>query len=185
MEHTGECSHRRLTEVVNDTIWDPYLILDIEMELLQVGGPILMELVLWFPLRLYELHRLVISVDDRLLSHNVMFPLTTWLYNGIHFLVIGGLFLDNIWECLTMICHQMTMLNENCAYNIVICITLNLKWLFQIEQGESWSWAQAMLQIIKFLLLFLPPHELLPSITLGHLGEGPCNMGESQDKSSK
>jgi hypothetical protein len=53
-----------------------------------------MVVVLQFPLCLYELQRLVISVDDHLLSQNVMFPLTTGLYNGIHFLVIGGVFLD-------------------------------------------------------------------------------------------
>jgi hypothetical protein len=38
----------------------------------------------------------VISVYDHLFPQNVMFPLTTGLYNGIHFLVIGGVFLDSI-----------------------------------------------------------------------------------------
>jgi hypothetical protein len=66
------------------------------MELLQVGGPLMMDVILQLPLCLYELQRLVISVDDCLLSHNVMFPLTKGLYNGIHFLVIGGVFPDNI-----------------------------------------------------------------------------------------
>jgi hypothetical protein len=42
MEHSGECSHRRPTEVFNDTIGDTCLILDVEMELLQVGGPLFM-----------------------------------------------------------------------------------------------------------------------------------------------
>jgi hypothetical protein len=55
-----------------------------------------MAIVLQFPLCLYELQRLVINVDDRLLSQNVMFPLTTCLYNGIHFLVIGGVFPESI-----------------------------------------------------------------------------------------
>jgi hypothetical protein len=55
-----------------------------------------MEVVLQFPLCLYELQRLVISVDDCNVSQNVMFPLMTSLYNGIHFLVIGGVFPDNI-----------------------------------------------------------------------------------------
>jgi hypothetical protein len=66
------------------------------MELLQVGGPLLMDVVLQFPLCLYELQRLMISVDDCILSQNVMFPLMTSLYNGIHFLVIGWVFLENI-----------------------------------------------------------------------------------------
>jgi hypothetical protein len=52
--------------------------------------------ILQFPLCMYELQRLVINVDDLLLSQNVMFPLTKGLYHGIHFLVIGGVFLDNI-----------------------------------------------------------------------------------------
>jgi hypothetical protein len=56
----------------------------------------MMVVVLQLPLCLYELQRLVIIVDDCLLSHNVMFPLTTSLYNGIHFLVIGGVFPDSI-----------------------------------------------------------------------------------------
>jgi hypothetical protein len=55
-----------------------------------------MAVVLQFPMCLYELQRLVISVYDRLLSPNVMFPLTTTLYNGIHVLVMGGVFPDNI-----------------------------------------------------------------------------------------
>ena len=66
------------------------------MELLQVGGPFLMVVVLQFLLCLYERRRLMISVDDRLLSQNVMFPLTIGLYNGIHFLVRGGVFMDSI-----------------------------------------------------------------------------------------
>jgi hypothetical protein len=96
MEHGGECSHGRSTEVIIDTICTPCLILDVEMELLQVGGPLLMEVVMQLPLCLYELQMLVISVDDCLISHKVMFPLTTRLYNGIQFIVIGGVFLDNI-----------------------------------------------------------------------------------------
>jgi hypothetical protein len=34
MEHSGEGNHGRSTEVVNDMICAPYLILDVEMELL-------------------------------------------------------------------------------------------------------------------------------------------------------
>jgi hypothetical protein len=64
--------------------------------MLQVGGALLMVVILQFPLCLYELKRLVISVYDHLLSQNVMFPLMTRLYNGIHFLVIGGVFPESI-----------------------------------------------------------------------------------------
>jgi hypothetical protein len=96
MEHDGECSHGWSTEEFKDTICAPCLILDVEMELLQVGGTLLMAVVLQLPLCLYELQRLVISVDDCLLSQNVIFPLTIGFYNRIHFCVIGGVFLDSI-----------------------------------------------------------------------------------------
>jgi hypothetical protein len=69
-----------------------------------------MEVVLHLTPCLYELYRLVISVDDRLLSQNVMFPLTTCFYNGIHFLIIGGVFPESI----------------------------NLERLLQIRQGYYW-----------------------------------------------
>jgi hypothetical protein len=75
--------------------------LDVEMELLQVCGPLLMVVVLQLPLRMYELQRLVVSVDDCLLSHNVMFPLTTGLHNGIHFLVIARVF-QTIFESVSL-----------------------------------------------------------------------------------
>jgi hypothetical protein len=55
MEHSCECSHRRWNEEISDRIGDTYLILDIEMELLQVGGTLLMSVVLQFPLCFYEL----------------------------------------------------------------------------------------------------------------------------------
>jgi hypothetical protein len=55
MEKSGECSHRRLTEAFNDMIEDTFLILDVDMELMQVGGLLLMVVVLQFPLCLYEL----------------------------------------------------------------------------------------------------------------------------------
>jgi hypothetical protein len=139
MEHSGECSHREPTEAVSDTIGDTYLILDVEMKLLQVVGPLLMAVVLQFSLCLYELQRLVINVYDHLFPQNVMFPLTTGLYNGIHFLVIGGVFSDSIRECITMVCHWMPMLSENYAHGIVRCIGLNLEWLLQIRQGEYQS----------------------------------------------
>jgi hypothetical protein len=113
MEHSGECSHRRSTKAVNDTIGDTCHILDVEMEILQVGGPLLRAFILQFPLCLYQLQRRVISVYDRLFPHNIMFPLTTSLYNGIHFFVIGGVFPDSIRECLTMVCHWIPFLSDN------------------------------------------------------------------------
>jgi hypothetical protein len=96
MEHGGECSNGRSTKAVNDMICAPYLILDVEMELLHVCGPLLMAVILQLPLCLYELQRIVNSVDDFLLSKNVMFPLMIGLCNVIHFLIIGGVFMDGI-----------------------------------------------------------------------------------------
>ena len=96
MEHYGECSNGRATVEIGNMICAPCFILDVEMELLKVCGPLLMVVILQLPLCLYELQRLVISVDDCLLSQNVMFPLMTSLHNGIHFFFIGGVFSDSI-----------------------------------------------------------------------------------------
>jgi hypothetical protein len=77
----------------------------------------------------------VINVYDHLFPQNVMFSLTTCLYNGIRFIVIGGVFPENIGECLTMVCHRMLVLSEKSAHNIVRFVSLNLEWLLQIGQG--------------------------------------------------
>jgi hypothetical protein len=34
MDHSGECSHGRLTEAINNTICAPCIIIDVDMELL-------------------------------------------------------------------------------------------------------------------------------------------------------
>jgi hypothetical protein len=129
----------RSIEAVSETVGDTCLIVDMEMELLQVGGPLMMVVILQFPLCLYELQWLVINVYDRLFSHNVMFPLTTCLYNGIYFLFIGGVFSNSIRECLTMVFYRMLVLSEKCAHRIIRCISLNLERLLQIGKGEYWS----------------------------------------------
>jgi hypothetical protein len=98
-----------------------------------------MEVILRFSPCLYEPQRLLISVYDSLFPQNVMFQLTIGMYNGIQFLVIGGVFLDSIRECLTMVCHQILVLSENCTHTIVICININLQSLMQIRKGEYQS----------------------------------------------
>jgi hypothetical protein len=55
MEHGGECNYGKSTEAVNDMICAPCLILDVDMEVLQVGGPLLIAVILKLPLCLYEL----------------------------------------------------------------------------------------------------------------------------------
>jgi hypothetical protein len=71
-------------------------ILDVEVELLQVCGPLLMVVILQFSLCLHELQWLMISVDDCLLPKNVMSPLAVGLHNGVHFFVISRVLTDNI-----------------------------------------------------------------------------------------
>jgi hypothetical protein len=73
-----------------------YFILDVEVELLQVCGPLLMAVIMKFSLCLHELQWIMISVDDCLLPKNVMSPLETSLYNGVHLFVISRVLMDNI-----------------------------------------------------------------------------------------
>jgi hypothetical protein len=70
--------------------------LDVEVEWLQVCGPLLLAIILQFSLCLHELQWLMNSVDDCLLPKNVMSPLATSLHNGVHFFVISRALTDNI-----------------------------------------------------------------------------------------
>ena len=80
----GECRDWRSAEAINDAIGASCFILDVEVELLQVCGPLLMAVILKFSLCLHELQWLMISVDDCLLPKNVMSPLAIGLHNGVH-----------------------------------------------------------------------------------------------------
>ena len=71
----------------------------------------------------------MISVDDCFFSKDVMLPLALGLDNGVHFLVIGGLLVDYIHNCLTVICHGMAMLSADRTNSIVRSIFLDLKGL--------------------------------------------------------
>jgi hypothetical protein len=71
-------------------------ILDVEMELLQVCGTLLMVVILQFSLCLHELQWLMISVDDCLLPKNVMSSLIAGFHNGVHFFVISRVLTNNI-----------------------------------------------------------------------------------------
>ena len=70
------------------------LILDIQMELLQICRPLLMAIILQFPLGLYELQGSVVCVDDCFLPQNVMLPLSAGLHNGVHLFIIGWILPD-------------------------------------------------------------------------------------------
>jgi hypothetical protein len=73
-----------------------YFILDVEVELLQVCGPLLMAIIMQFSLCLHELKWLMISADDFLLPNNVMSPLAESLHNGLHFFVISRVLTDSM-----------------------------------------------------------------------------------------
>jgi hypothetical protein len=71
-------------------------ILDVDVELLQVCGPLLMVVILQFSLCLHQMQWLMMSVDDCLLPKNVMSPLAACLYNGVHFFVVSRVLTDSI-----------------------------------------------------------------------------------------
>jgi hypothetical protein len=55
VQHCGECRDWWFAEAINDMIDASYFILDVEVELLQVCGPLLMAVILQFSLCLHEL----------------------------------------------------------------------------------------------------------------------------------
>jgi hypothetical protein len=71
-------------------------ILDVEVELLQVCGPLLMAIILQFSLCLHELQWLMINVDDCLLPKNVMSPLAKGLHNGVHLFFVSRVLMEKI-----------------------------------------------------------------------------------------
>lgn len=55
-----------------------------------------MAVIMQPPLCMYKLERSVIYVDDRFLPHNVVFRLLESLHDGIHILIISGVFMNCI-----------------------------------------------------------------------------------------
>ena len=94
--HHGECRDWQSVEEINDVIGASYFIFDVEVELLQVCGPILMVIILQFSLCLHEMEWIMISVDDCFLPKNVMSPLAVGLHNGVHFFGISRVLTYNI-----------------------------------------------------------------------------------------
>ena len=91
-----------------------------------------MAIILQLPLCLYQLQGLVVCVDDRFLPQNVVLPLAACMHNGIHLFVISGIFADCVGQCLTVICHWMPFLSNNCPNIIVRGIYLDLKRMLQV-----------------------------------------------------
>ena len=89
VENGGYGHDRWSAEEVCNIIGATLLLLDVQMKLLEICGPLLMAIVLQLPLCLYELKGSVVCLDDRFLPQNVMLPLSTSLHNGIHFFVIS------------------------------------------------------------------------------------------------
>jgi hypothetical protein len=75
---------------------DSCCIIDVEVEFLQVRGPLMVVVILRFSLCLHELQWLMISVDDCLLPKNVMSPLEGGLHNGVHLFVVSRVLMENI-----------------------------------------------------------------------------------------
>ena len=96
VEHSGYHYDWWSPKVVCNIIGASLLVLDVQVKLLQICGPLLMVIVLQLPLCLYELQGSVVYVDDRFLPQNVMLPLSASLHNGIHFFVISGILSDSI-----------------------------------------------------------------------------------------
>jgi hypothetical protein len=71
-------------------------IIDVEVELLQVCGPLLMAVILQFSLFIHEKQWLMISVDDFLLPKNVMPPLAAIFHIGVHLFFVSGVLTNNI-----------------------------------------------------------------------------------------
>ena len=132
VENCGYGHDRWSAEAICNIIGATFLVLDVQMKLLQICGPLLMEIVLQLPLCLYELQGSVVCVDDCLLPQNVMLLLSTSLHNGIHLFVISGIISNCVEQCLTEICHWMPLLSKKCLNSIDRGICLDLKWLLQV-----------------------------------------------------
>ena len=132
VEHGGEHQNRWSVEAICNIIGATLLVLDVQMKLLQICGPLLMAIILKLPLCLYEPQGPVVYVDDCFLPQNVMLPFSTSLHNGIHLFVISGILVNCVRQCLTVICHWMSLLSKSCPNSIVRGICLDLKWLLQV-----------------------------------------------------
>jgi hypothetical protein len=94
--YRGECRDWWSAKAISDTLGASSFILDVEVELLQVCGPLLMVVILQYSLGLHKLQWLMISVDDCLLHKNVMSPLAEGFHNGVHFFFVSRVLTNNI-----------------------------------------------------------------------------------------
>jgi len=127
VENSSQCCNWGPVELVCNMIGAAPFVFNVQVELSQICRPLLIAIILQLPLCLYKLKRSMVSVDDRLLPHNVMFPFSASLNDGIHLFIIGGVPLNCIGKCLTMIGHWMPFLGEDCTNSIVGGVCLNFK----------------------------------------------------------
>jgi hypothetical protein len=96
IEHCGECHDWMSDKAISDLVGTSCFILDVEVELLQICGPLMIAVILQFSLCLHELQGLMINVDDCLLLENVIPPLVADLHNGLNFFVISRVIMNDI-----------------------------------------------------------------------------------------
>jgi len=94
--HCGEFCKWWVVEEINEVVGASCIILYVEVELLQVFGPILIEVIIQFSLSLHELQRLMIDVDDCLLPNNVMPQLKVGFHNEVHLFFLIRVLTNNI-----------------------------------------------------------------------------------------
>jgi hypothetical protein len=68
VKNCGECGHRWSTEAISDMVGAALLIFYVQVKLLQVCGPLLVAVILQFPLCLHKLQGLVVSVNNHLFA---------------------------------------------------------------------------------------------------------------------
>ena len=96
VENSGQCCNRSLTGAICNMIGVSLLVFDIQMESLQICGTFFMAIILQIPIFYHKLKWSVIYVDDHLLQQNIIISFSAGLQNGIRFLIIGGVYSDNI-----------------------------------------------------------------------------------------
>lgn len=113
------------TKAIYTIIGGALHVFSIQMEFLQISGPLMMETIRQIPLAFYKFQRLMICVDD-LLTENVIFSFPAFILDVIHLLIISAVFFNCVGESLTMIGQQFPSLGENYTNRIVI------GWLFDV-----------------------------------------------------
>jgi hypothetical protein len=106
---------------------------------------------------------LVIGVDDGLLSHQIVLQMFYILYQGIEILVIGRVVEDHPMKYFKMKVHRTSSLHQDYSHGIPTCTFIHFKGILQVWYHEHRYLNDIYFQLIKGLLLILPPLETLIS----------------------